>query len=263
MSISATIVAIRGKAYEPIIEELLFENETIAQGLVTLADEVKAETIFTENANVVAMQAYTSGAPSASGTIGLTDSVVTPAKVMYYDEFDMNTLRTSRFKRDMKKGAWNTASNEFERVVLSAYGRSISADMESKFWNAITSGTQTAIAALTPGTAQASVGAAEQTWAAAQTAGLFDGVVAKMIYGYSGPSSTGALGKRVKVAGTSITSSNIGDEYGKVYAAIPAETLAGTEQPYIYAPKAHKQLINIFNLAQTYRDKFSVENGLS
>lgn len=254
MAISATIVDIRGKAYEPIIEEILFENKTISDNLVAFETDVKAETIFTENANTVAMQAYTSGAPSASGTIGLTDVAVTPAKVMYYDEFDMNTLRASRFKRDMKPGAWNTASSEFERVVLAAYGRSIALDAEIKFWNAITSATKTAIAALTPGTGQTSVGAAEQTWAAAQTGGLFDGVVAKMIY------NNGALGKRVKVAGTAITSSNIADEYAKVYAAIPAEVMnSNAGAPYIYAPFAHKQMINVYNISQTYRDKFSVE----
>lgn len=253
---------IRGKAYEPIIEEILFLNATVADNLVAFETDIKSETIFTENENTVAMQAYTAGAPSASGNLGINDSIVTPAKVMYYTEFVPDNLRSARFKRDMKPGAWNTASNEFERTVLAAYGRKIAVDSENKFWNAITATTQTAIAALTPGTGQTSVGAAEQTWAAAQTAGRFDGVVARMIYGYSGPDNTGALGKRVKVAGTTITSSNIETEYGKVYAAIPAEVLnSNAGAPYIYAPFAHKQLINIFNLAQTYRDKFTVEGG--
>ena len=254
MAISATIVDIRGKAYEPIIEEILFENKTVSENLVAFETEVKAETIFTENSNTVAMQAYTSGAPSSSGTLGLTDTAVTPVKVMYYQEFDMNTLRTSRFKRDMKPGAWNTASSEFERTVLAAYGKEISYDAELKFWGAITSATKTAIAALTPGAGQGSVGAAEQTWAAAQSAGLFDGVVAKMIY------NGGALGTRIKVAGTTVSSSNIAAEYAKVYAAIPAVVINNmAEKPYIYAPYSHKQLINIYNISATYRDLFAVD----
>ena len=133
MAISATIVDIRGKVYEPIIEEILFENKTINGELVTLVDDVKAETLFTENVNTVAMQAYTSGAPTESGTMTTADVSITPTKVMYYTTFDMDTLRTSRFKRDMKKGAWNTASNEFEKTVLAAYGRSISVDAENVF----------------------------------------------------------------------------------------------------------------------------------
>lgn len=253
MAISATIVDIRGKAYEPILEELLFENKTVAENLVSFETDVKNETIFTENTNTVAMQTYASGAPSSSGTFTITDTAVTPTKVMYYHEFDPNALRSSRFKRTMKPGAWEIMSTEFERTVMAAYGKEISYDAELKFWSGLTSATQTAIAALTPGAGQGSVGAAEQTWAAAQTASLVDGVVGKMIY------NNGALGTRVKVAGTTITSSNIATEYGKVYAAIPAVVLAQTEKPFIYAPHSHKQLINIFNVTATYRDLFAVD----
>ena len=253
MAISATIVDIRGKAYEPIIEELLFENKTVADGLVAFEDDVKAETIFTENDNTATMQAYTSGAPSSSGTLGLVDISVTPTKLMFYQEFDPNTLRSSRFKRDMKSGAWSTASSEFERVILGSYSKAISYDAELKFWSGITAATKTAIAALTPGTGQAAVGAAEQTWAAAQTASLVDGVVAKMIY------NNGALGTRIKRLGTTITSSTIAAEYAKVYGDIPALVLASGEAPFIYAPHSHKQLINIYNVSATYRDLFSVQ----
>lgn len=253
MAISATIVDIRGKAYEPIIEELLFENKTVADGLVSFEDDVKAETIFTENDNTATMQAYTSGAPSSSGTLLLTDIAVTPVKLMFYQEFDPNTLRSSRFKRDMKSGAWSTASSEFERVILGSYSKAVSYDAELKFWSGITAATKTAIAALTPGTGQTAVGAAEQTWAAAQTASLVDGIVAKMIY------NNGALGTRIKRLGTTITSSTIAAEYAKIYGDIPAVVLAQGEEAFIYAPRSHKQLINIYNVSATYRDLFSVQ----
>jgi hypothetical protein len=253
MAISATIVDIRGKAYEPVITELLFENKTVADNLVSFEDDVKANTIFTENSNIVAMQAYTSGAPSSSGTLAVADTLITPTKLMFYQEFDPNALRSSRFNRDMKPGAWNVASSEFERSVLAAYGKEVSYDAELKFWSGLTAATQTAIAALTPGTGQTSVGAAEQAWAAAQTPALVDGVIGRMIY------NGGALGTRVKVAGTAVTSSTIAAEYAKVYAAIPAVVLAQGEQPFIYAPHSHKQLINIFNISATYRDLFSVQ----
>lgn len=252
MAISATIVDIRGKAYEPVITELLFENKTVADNLVSFEDDVKANTIFTENSNIAAMQAYTSGAPSSSGTLAVTDTLITPTKLMFYQEFDPNTLRSSRFNRDMKPGAWNVASSEFERSVLAAYAKEVSYDAELKFWSGLTAATQTAIAGLSPGVGQAAVGAAEQTWAAAQTPALVDGVIGRMIY------NGGALGTRVKVAGTTISSSTIAAEYAKVYAAIPAVVLASGEQPFIYAPHSHKQLINIYNISATYRDLFSV-----
>ena len=253
MAISATIVDIRGKAYEPVLTELLFENKTVADNLVSFEDDVKANTIFTENSNIVAMQAYSSGAPSSSGTFTITDTAITPTKLMYYHEFDPNSLRAARFNRDMKPGAWNIASSEFEKTVLASYAKEISYDAELKFWSGLTAATQTAIAALSPGTGQNAVGAAEQTWAAAQTPALVDGVIGRMIY------NGGALGTRVKVLGTTITSSTIAAEYAKVYAAIPAVVLASGEQPFLYAPHSHKQLINIYNISATYRDLFSVQ----
>jgi hypothetical protein len=246
-------VDIRGKAYEPILEELLFENKTVADNLVSFETDVKNETIFTENTNAVTLQAYASGTPTSQGTFTLLDTAVTPTKVMFYHEFDPNVLRPSRFKRSMKPGAWEIMSSEFERTVMAAYSKDVSLDAEQKWWSGILAGTKTAIAALTPGTGQGSVGAAEQTWAAAQTATQFDGVVAKMIY------NNGALGTRVKVLGTTISASNVATEYAKVYAAIPAVVLAQTEKPYLYAPYSHKQFINIFNVSATYRDLFSVD----
>lgn len=264
MAISYNVVDIRGVAVEPIIEELIFDNATVSEGLVTLETDVKAETIFTETTAGVTMQAYTAGAPSSSGTLGAFDVTVTPTKVQYYQEFDPNSLRFSRFKRDMSPSAWNVLSTEFERVVIGGlYSRKISANVESLFWNNALAATKTAVAALTAGTAQNQVGAAEKTLVAATTAGLFDGIITKLIYNSSNATATAGVGGRVKVAGTTITSTNIKDEYDKVYAAIPAVVLAdGGESPFIYAPRSHKQLINIFNNnPANYKNAFSVNDA--
>lgn len=263
MAISYNVVDIRGKAAEPIIEELIFENSTIAEGLVSFEEDVKAETIFTEATAGVAMQAYTSGVPTSSGSFNLFDTLVTPVKTQYYHEFDPNSLRFSRLKRDMKPGAWEVMSSEFEKVVIGGlYAKQISSDLESKFWNNATAATKTAVAALTAGTGNTAVGAAEKTLVAATTAGLFDGVITKMIYNASNATATAGVGTRVKVAGTTITSANIKDEYDKVYAAIPAVALASGTAPFIYAPRSHKQLINIFNNTPTqFKAAFSVNDA--
>ena len=266
MAIVASIIDIRGKAYEPVIEEILFGNNTVADNLVSFEVDVKAETIFTENVNTAVMQPYVTGIPVSQGSLGVIDTVITPVKVMYYQEFAMESLRTSRFKRTMKEGAWNTASTEFEKSVMTSYGNLISHDAERRFWTGLTPATQTAIAALTAGTANNQVSAAEQNWAAAQNTSTtfgaltinqpIDGVVAKMIY------NSGALGSRVKQLGTTITATNIAVEYSKIYADIPAVVInVSAEQPYIYAPYSHKQLINIFNVNATYRNIFSVSDN--
>ena len=222
--------------------------------MVDFNDGIKAGTIFTENANTVTAQAWATN-PSASGTITLNEVLVTPVKLEYHDSFNYETLRSGRWNRSMKAGAWEIVSDEFNKQVLSTIAPYISQDIETQFWSGVTSTTQTAIAALTAGTAQTSIGAAEKTVAAAMTAGLFDGVLARLYY------NNGGVGKRYKVAGVSggITSSNIADEYGKAYAAINPVMLQGIEKPFIYAPRSHKQLINIYNISQTYRDKFQVD----
>ena len=254
MAISATIVDLRGLAVTPIIEEIIFSNDTVNKNLVSLATDVKSDTIFTENDNSVTMAAFSSGAPTSAGTFGITDTLITPTKVMYYQEFDPNALRSSRFKTSMKPGAWEIESSEFASVVLKSYGNLIAEDLQSKFWNGATTATRTAVAALTPGTGQGSVGAAEQTLVASGSATLIDGVATRMIY------NGGALGTRVKVAGTTLSSSNINTEMAKVYEAIPSRVLFGTVKPYIYCPYNVKQFINIYNVTATYRDLFAVTN---
>jgi hypothetical protein len=254
MAISATIVDIRGLAVTPIIEEILFSNDTVNKNLVTLATDIKSDTVFTENDNSVTAQAFASGAPTSSGTFGLVDTLITPTKIMYYQEFDPNALRSSRFNRTMKPGAWEIESSEFGSVVLKSYGNLISEDLQSKFWNGATSATRTAVAALTPGTAQNQVSSVEQALVASGSASLLDGVATRMIY------NGGALGTRIKVLGTTISSTNIQTEYAKIYAAIPARVINGAVKPFIYAPYSHKQLINIYNVSATYRDLFAVTN---
>jgi hypothetical protein len=237
-----------------IISEILFKNDTVEKGLVAFETGIKAGRIITENLNSVTMQAWTvNPTGSEAGAIGLEDTLVTPVKVEYIDKFTPDDLRSTRFNRDMAPGAINDVSDEFNKLVLNGVAPLISLDAEAKFWNGATAATQTAVAALTSGTGQTAVGAAEKTLVAAMPTTLFDSLTARIIY------NKGAVGKRVKVLGTTLSATNIADEMGKVYNAIPDAVLAGAEKPYIYAPRNVKKLINNFNLAQTYRDTFTVD----
>ncbi len=257
MALSYNKVDIRGVAFKDVMGEILFTNNTLEEGLVTFAEDVKANTVFTDTAHTIALQQYISGVPTASGTIGVNDYLITPKKFMAYDEFNMEALRTGRFNRDMKPGAWNMTSTEFEAAVLNGIAPYVSIAAEQAFWNGATSATKTAVAALTPGAAQTSVGAAEQTYVAAAPTNLFDGIVTKMIY----DASNAVVGTRAKVAGTTITASNIFTEYGKLYTGGPAVVLhSKIEKPTIYAPYSHLAMINQFNTANTYKsDVFVVD----
>jgi hypothetical protein len=254
MAISYTGAQIPTDFKSEIIEEILFRNDTVEKGLVAFETGIKAGRIITENLNSVTMQAWTvNPTGSEAGSIGLEDTVVTPVKVEYIDKFTPDDLRSTRFNRDMKEGAINDVSDEFNRLVLNGVAPLISLDAESKFWNGATASTKAAVAALTAGTGQTSVGAAEKTLVAAMDTNLFDSLTARIIY------NKGAVGKRVKVAGTTLSASNIATEMGKVYDAIPDVVLSSAEKPLIYAPRNVKKFINNFNLAQTYRDTFTVD----
>ena len=257
MSLSYTKVDIRGVAYKDVLGEILFSNNTVEKKYVTFADNVKANTIFTDTAHSVTLAAYTSGLPTAAGTIGVKDRIVTPVKLQAYDTFDMETLRTGRFNRDMKQGAWNMTSSEFEATVLNGIAPYISRKAEDNFWNGATAATATAVAALTPGTGQTSVGTAEQTYVAAAPVTLTDGVVTKMIY----DTTASAVGARVKVAGTTITAANIFTEYGKLYTATNAAVLLDQNvTPMIYAPYSHLAFIRQYNTSNTYKSDVFVDS---
>lgn len=246
------LVPIRGVAAEPIFEEIFFENLTISESLVTFEEDIKAETIFTESSVAAVLQAYTCGVPTPAGTNTLFDTVVTPVKFMFYDEFCPDTLRFSRFKRDMKPGAFNTISDEYVRLMMSSYASSISSQIENLFWNNVTTATKSAVAGLTAGTLRTEVSTAEKALVAATTTApvnaQWDGIVQRMIYNASNPTATGAVGGRAKVAGTTITSANVKDEYAKLFAAIPAQLFKSNKvELFIYAPYSHIQLITAYN----------------
>ncbi len=273
MAIVSNSLDIRGQVVEPIIEEILFENNTLAKGLVTFEDDIKANTIFTEGGADAVMQAWISGEPTTQGSLNTWDYQVTPQKVMFYQTFDPENLRFTRYKRSMKKGAWENFSTEFERVIIGGiYAKQISLSAERNFWLAAKTATKTTIAALTAGTANTSIGTEEQDMVEdfLGADGLFDGLLTKILYNDSRASGTAAVGERIKVVGTTITSANIKAEYDKVYEAIPAEVLQNGEKPIIYAPYSHAQLITIYNNnAEFYRDSFAVSgesygfNGLN
>lgn len=247
MALNYSPVELRGKAAAEVLGALFFENSTVADGIVGFEDNVKAQTIFTETENTVTLQTYSSGAPTSQGTLGVTDTLITPVKYMAYVEFDPETLRKSRFGASMASGAWNILSSEFEQKVLGSYASQISAEAEYKFWNGVTTSTKSTISGAT-GTTQ------EKSFIASTAVSSdFDGVVAKLVNGL----------KRVSISGTSITSSNIGTEYAKAYAGVAtAKLLSSRVKPVIYAPKAHEVLINIFNTNSTYRDVFGKDaNG--
>lgn len=253
MALNITAVDLRGVLAEPIIAELVFENHTLADELVTFQDDIKSSAVFSENGASVTMQPFTSGIPASAGSFDSFDTLIVPVIGQFHHEFDPTGLRLSSWKRNLKPGAYNFLPDDYTKLVIGGvYAKKISYDAENKFWNHATATYKTAVAGLTPSpTGNTSVSANEQALVAASptvTGLLFNGVIQYMIYNASNAASTFAVGGRNKVVGTTITSINIRDEYNKLFIGIPPVTLENVDGDlYWYAPKSHRQLIAIYN----------------
>lgn len=253
----------KGKAIEPIVEEILFQNNTLEKGLVNFIDDIKANAYITEATASAQLQAYTSGVPVTQGSLESWDAEIIPDKMLTYQTFDPEKLRFTRYKSSMQPSAFNNFSTEFERVVIGGiYSKQISLRLEKEFWLGAKTATLATLAGLTPGALQTEIGVEEQAMAAASLGndGVSDGILAKILYNDSNSAGTPAVGGRVKVVGTAITASNIKAEYDKIYNAIPAVVLENGEMPIIYAPYNHRQLITTFNNnVANFKDAFAVD----
>lgn len=249
-----------GTFYEEIFNEILYMNRTIEGGYVRLIDNVNTQMVVTESNVSRTTQAYVASptVSNVAGSLAFADQILKPYQFMIYDEFTPNTVLLSRLgKPNSGSTTFPKVTDEYQRMILARYGAAEAQLMESRFWNAATAATQTAVAALSPGAGQNAVGAAEQTYVAAAPTDFINGVLTKLILTYS------VTKRRIKVAGTTLSASNIATEVAKVYAAILPQLLQPSN-PYpivMFMPHNTLQLINTFNLNATYRDVFMVTNG--
>lgn len=249
MALNYSKIDIRGVVIEEVMEELIFMNNTLGKDYVSVNTDIKANTIVTEASANAIMTAYTSGAKSATGSTTLFDYAITPIKVQYYDEYDPETLRFSRFKRDMAPGAFNILSNEFERLIIGGlYAKKQTADLENKYWSNITTATKNAIASA--GTA--SYSAVELAKVAALPTGLFDGVYAMALYNDINSTTTAVKGTYNQVSGTaSASATTIKGIMDAIYASvtlnIPGFVDGTLETAHIFVPRSWKGFINQYN----------------
>jgi hypothetical protein len=251
------------KLANPIVGEIMFECPTLSGGYVSFESDIKYNTKFREvPASAVQSQEYTSGAPTSAGTMSVFDAILTPAKEMFYMEFDPETLRDSSFNRDMKPGAWNTVSTEFEKaVIVNEYSKRMALDIEFRWYNQVTAATKAAVAALTAGTGATQVSTQEKALVASLPVGRFDGVLATMIYNKSNIEQVSKVGGRIKVVGGTKDAETIKAQYDKKFLAISLEALHSGVTQYIYAPYADKPLIDTYNNnVLNFKDAFGV-NG--
>lgn len=255
MAINYTGTTRNYQELEQIQQELYQDSKTFREAVIDIQEGFKSGADVWESNVTVAMTALNTGEVTATGNIAL-NTQKTPVSLVafnYEDRVNDNVLKGTRFEKSMKAGAFNVVSDEFDKKVLIQITPAIGADLETKLWNGATSATKTAIAALTPGAGQGSITAAAQTAVAAMPTTLFDSLITRVLYNDSqAKAAPGAgLGDYIKVTGTTITSSNIAAEYAKLYGGANSKVLDGFagEEPKIFAPLGHRQLIKIANNA--------------
>lgn len=234
---------------QEIFSEVLFGGRAVSRGLVRPITDIKHSRAITSRSGDIEFGARVSQVTeaviaAASGNIAFSDGTLTPIQLMAFETFDTNDLRNSRFGKGMQAGARNIQSTEFENAVLDYCLPRMAESYERRMFVGITAATKTAIAG-------SSLTTTQKAWAAAQTAGLVDGFVAKQLL------KVIAGATLIQVVSVVMDASNIAAQYAAIYAAAPAE-IAGNSDTVIFAPPSDRALILQYNLAATYRDLFTV-----
>lgn len=255
MAITYTGTKTQAGEYAEIIQEIYADSPTFRGETIELVEGHKSGMDIYESSAEVTFTAANYGQVTADNVTLKTQKSTVNLKTFNVEGIiDESSLKGTRFERSMKAGAFNVISDEFDRAVLAQVQPAVGAKLESWVWNGATTATKAAIAALTPGAGQGSISAGAQTLVAAMPTTLFDSIPATMLYNNSESKATPGvgLGDYLKVAGTTITTTNIVAEYVKIYNAIPDDVLTktGEDAPIIYAPKGDYKLIKAVNRVQ-------------
>lgn len=231
--------------FEPVIHGVIAEARTFKKDLVNISEGHKDGTDVYESKVDIGLEAYSSAAISSdSNTISVNKTPVYLSKIMAKGIVDYNVLLGTRFDRTMKTSAFETISDEFDRKVMIHVSPSIGAKLDYQVWNGVTAATKSAVAGLTAGAGQGSITAAAKTAVASLTATQFDGLIPTILYNNSQSKTVAGagLGDYVKVTGTTVTASNIADEYEKIFNSIDSDDLQ-TGKIKIFAPDGDYQKI--------------------
>jgi len=255
MAVSYTGAKTAQSEYPDIIQEVYSDSPTFRGETIEIVEGHKSGMDIYESSATVAFSAANYGAVSSDNvTLKAEKSTVDLKTFNVEGIIDESSLLSTRFEKSMKAGAYEVVSDEFDKKVLIQVQPATSAKLEANVWNGATTATKAAIAALTPGAGQGSISAAAQALVAAMPTTYFDSIPATMLYNNSQSKvvAGAGLGDYLKVAASTITTSNIVAEYVKIYDAIPNDVLVmtGDDAPVIFAPKAHYKLIKSVNRVQ-------------
>ena len=241
--------------YAEIVQEIYADSPTFRGETIEIVEGHKSGMeIYESSAEITFSDANYGSVTADNVALKAQKSIVNLKTFNVEGIIDESSLKGTRFEKSMAAGAYNVVSDEFDKAVLVQVTPAVGAKLESWVWNGATTTTKTAIAALVPGAGQGSISAGAQALVAAMPTTLFDSIPATMLYNGSQSKATpgAGLGDYLKVAGTTVTTSNIVAEYVKIYDKIPDNVLVltGDDAPIIYAPKGDYKLIKSVNRVQ-------------
>jgi hypothetical protein len=114
----------KGSYFTEIITEVLESTTLLEKNLVRVIDNVKYEQIVTTLSGDLLDKEYQvlpTYDPSLD-TLKFSDTTVKPVKRMIYDEFSMETFRSTRFSEKMAAGAANMDNTEFDNMIINYVG---------------------------------------------------------------------------------------------------------------------------------------------
>ena len=255
MAITYTGTKTEKGEYVDIVQEIYADSPTFRGETIEIVEGHKSGMDIYESSAEVTFSSANYGSVTADNVALKTQKSIVNLKTFNVEGIiDESSLLGTRFEKSMAGGAYNVVSDEFDKKVLIQVQPAVGAKLESWVWDGATAATKSAIAGLTPGAGQGSISAGAQTLVAAMPTTLFDSIPAIMLYNDSQSKATAGagLGDYLKVAGTTVTASNIVSEYVKIYNAIPDNVLVmtGDDAPIIYAPKGDYKLIKAANRVQ-------------
>lgn len=255
MAVNFTGVKTAQTEYEEIITTLYADSPTFRGDTIELVEGHKSGMdIYESSAEITFTEANYGPVTTDNVNLKSQKSVVNLKTFNVEGIIDESSLLSTRFEKSMAAGAYNVISDEFDRKVLIQVQPAVAEKLEAWVWNGATAATKTAIAALTPGAGQGSISAGAQALVAAMPTTLFDSIPATMLYNDSQSKTVpgAGLGEYIKVAGTTVTPSNIVAEYVKIYNSIDDKllVLTGDQAPVIFAPKEHYKIIKNVNRVQ-------------
>lgn len=132
-----------GTFFGQIFSEAIYANNTVDKALVRVLDNIKYKQNVTSLTGDLVVQNYAI-TPTSAGQLTFSDASIEPVKKHVYHEFEMDSLRSTRFSSDMKSGAANMESNEFLKAVLEYAVPRVGKAIEKDFWTLLVTKLQAA-----------------------------------------------------------------------------------------------------------------------